>query len=178
MEYSFIPSGGIKSGIVFSKVSLSGATEFGLEFQTSKAGTIFGIGANLPRNAAYIVSLWDADTKTLLTQDTLWYIAALTFDYDNNGFSKNHKNIDIVPGKKYMAGILLPPTNPDPPGSEYPAFKLSRADAGKIWPLTQGSITITGNYSKQTTIPAFPDVLNPQTDVLLGVLDIGFSPAQ
>jgi hypothetical protein len=162
-------TGEIKPNFNLVASSTDYPTEFGNEFTVAKDGVLYAIGFRMPQTGKYIVSLWDVATKSLILRDSVDYTDPAKFLYKD--FSAQGKDVNILKNKKYMASVYIPRL---PTGGTRPNYTLFQPGIYNWVPFTQDNITITGSYIKKSDLPTFPDVMILHSDVLDGLVDIGF----
>lgn len=159
------------TGSAFNLVTSSAdyPSEYGLLFTASKKGILYALGLNVPDTGKYILSLWDVNTKALLLRDSVSYTLGYGFLYID--FGPQGKEVELVPGKKYMASVFMPRS---PAGAPLRYYTLLQSGVDKWVPFTQKHITVSGTFFTKTDAPTYPDVQVLHQDVLNGLVDIGY----
>ncbi len=146
--------------------------EIGYSFEASVSGNIYALGLRLPDSSkSYMMTIWDASTKTALIQKPVKCNSTTAFTYldlnaTNEAFAIDANHI-------YVVSVNITPVNSSAPARFY--YDARRSDQKDIFPITENAITFLEQYNKTTTTPAFPDNLNVYHDVINGLVDIGFS---
>jgi hypothetical protein len=136
--------------------------EYGCLFTVAKNGKILRMGAKMPTSGNYRVTLWDAVTKTQLAQ--------VTGVQANDGvltLSSLASPVAVVAGKTYLVSMWSASTSK--------IFYIQQPGGGNIsFPITSGSITITGyQFSPAAQNPiTYPN--NPGSTSVSGLADIEF----
>jgi hypothetical protein len=144
-------------------------SEYGLLFMTSKKGYLYALGLNVPDTGKYILTLWDADTKAVLLRDSVHYALDHGFLYIDFGIQ--HKEVEVIPNKKYMASVFMPRNLAGTPLRDYSLFQPGIEQ----WvPFTQKHITVLSSFFTRSDVPAYPDIQVYHQDVLIGLADIGY----
>ncbi len=159
-EVSLIENAFPESNFIITKEG-SGSYEYGVKFSMSRAGKISKLGSNMPDVGNYRVTLWDADSKVILTQANInQTIRAKLFFTDIIPFT-------ITVGKDYY--ITVQSINKG-------WFEVRKAGGGNItYPMVSGSMTIKQygyKASADGTPAAFPTSF--PTDYYAGFTDLEF----
>jgi len=144
-------------------------SEYGLLFMASKKGNLYALGLNVPDTGKYVLTLWDADTKSILLRDSVHYTLNHGFLYID--FGAQNKEVEIIPNKKYMASVFMPRS---PAGAPPRYYSLFQAGIEQWIPFTQKHISVLSSFFTKSDVPAYPDVQVYHQDVLVGLPDIGF----
>ncbi len=143
-------------------VSGTGNWEYGCKFTVARPGKITKLGSKMPTTGTYRVTLWDADTKTVLAQSNITQPAgqAITF----NPITA----VAVSTGKNYLISIW----------SNTNWNEIRKSGGGSMgFPITSGNITITGyqwvsSATGGATAPVYP--LNNETSYAAGVADFEY----
>jgi len=102
--------------------------ELGYRFYASRPGRIIRMGTRMPAGGSYSVSLWDGDTKILLTQKMV--------EQAEPGVPKLESipPLAVVPNKKYVVSVHF--------GASQPAYLVVSQDFSALLPFTKGSLTV------------------------------------
>lgn len=140
----------------------SGNYEYGMKFSVTQNGKVTRLASRMPQAGNYRVTLWDASAspKTVLATATITQAAgALTFQAITP--------VSLVTGKEYLISVWHS-------GQWYEIRPLGAANF--TYPITIGSISISGYQwvSSVATPQTFPT--NAETTYVAGMADFEFQP--
>lgn len=133
--------------------------EIGSTFQVIKAGKITKIGVKAPNTGSFIVTLWDANLKTILLSKTI--------DQTTAG-KKTWINIDsfkLEVNKKYLISVLF--------SGSYYLYSPSKLN---IYPYSKNNILYLGCFASSTTVGASKFPLVENKNIYAGEYDFTFQP--
>jgi hypothetical protein len=145
--------------IVYDTVEIfPGSYEFGYKFYSSKNGKISQLGCLAPVKGNIRVSLWDFDSKDLIT--------AVTINSDSTSFQYvDIPAVSIVANKRYVISL-------NSHANGVSRYSLGRKKpSSNIYPFSSGSVTFEALQQIESTTSKFPAQVLPTSQVYLG----GFS---
>ncbi len=136
--------------------------EYGLEFEPVQDGKITALGVGLKCFQSYKITLWDVDTKSVITSAIVNTTFATSCS-SGNVLMTNITPVNVVAGKKYMVT-----TNANN------WYSYSNAGGGNILPATKGNIKFNryGFVSSATTM--FPTSFH--LNYFAGIVEFEFIP--
>ena len=140
----------------------SGNYEYGMKFTVTRNGRVTKLASRMPQAGDYRITLWDASAspKTVLASATITQAAgALTF--------QSITPVNLVTGKDYLVSVWHS-------GQWYEIRPLGASTF--TYPMTVGSITLTGYQwvGSVATPQSFPT--NVETSYVAGMADLEFQP--
>ncbi|WP_303317646.1 DUF4082 domain-containing protein [Flavivirga abyssicola] len=148
---SLIESGHMQ--VNYQKVNSPNTFEMGYKFKTFKSGKITALGTRIPNNETYRVTLWNAETETILaTAMVVSSSGLLSFE--------DIEPIAIDSGTTYFVSVNT---------NDYYQFTNTGND---LFPVEMGDVLISGYGSSYGTSQTLPATFSETS--YLGMVDIKF----
>lgn len=162
-------NGTLKPGFNLTASSADYPSEYGIQFTVSKKGNLYALGLDVPDTGKYILTLWDVNTKKVLLRDSTHYTQTAGVLYID--FGPSGRELELKANTPYMASVFMPHS---PSGAPLRYYTLLQSGVQNWVPFTQKHITVQGTFFTKTDAPAYPDVQVLHSDVLNGLVDIGY----
>lgn len=152
---------------VVSDASNGSRYELGYVFSATAKGRITQLAAQMKDPGIYTVSVWDADSKSLLRQKAIEQTSP-------NKFSLAMVDeLVIEKDKKYVVSINNTINNV---AKGYNALKKKVTSSATIFPISRGSIIIQKSVYSISAVTIFPLVDYSSSNAFYGFADITFIP--
>ena len=141
--------------------------ELGYVFSATAKGKITQLAAQMKDPGIYTVSVWDADSKSLLRQKAIEQTSPNKFSL------ATVDELVIEKDKKYVVSINNTISNV---AKGYNALKKKVASSAAIFPISRGSIIIQKSVYSISAVTIFPSVDYSASNAFYGFADITFIP--
>jgi hypothetical protein len=140
----------------------SGTYEFGQKIYFSRNGKITQLGCFMPSTGIFRVSLWNFNTKDLITAGQVNVTDITKFQYINIS------EVNVTVGTRYVISI-----NNTQGGLNKPYNNGKKKGVSVLLPFSSKSITYETTQYKLSPVSVFPD-LEGTTEFLCGIPDVTF----